>query len=67
MGATIDTDVVVAGAGPVGLVAALSLARAGVRVALLEKRDALNTASKASTFHPPTLEILAALGVLDEV
>lgn len=67
MGGTIDTEVVVAGAGPVGLVAALALARAGVAVALLEKRDALNAASKASTFHPPTLEILAALGVLDEV
>ena len=57
-------SVIVAGAGPVGLVAALVLADAGVKVTVLEKRAALNTASKASTFHPPTLEILAHLGVL---
>ncbi len=62
-----ETDVVVAGAGPVGLVAALALAQAGVRVCVLEKREGLNAASKASTFHPATLEVLDALGVLGEV
>ncbi len=59
-----EPDVVVVGAGPVGLVASLSLASAGVAVLLLEKRDTLNTASRASTIHPPTLEILDHLGVL---
>ena len=60
-------DVIVAGAGPVGLTAALSLAEAGVRVVLLEKRAALSGASRASTIHPPTLEILDRLGVLAPV
>ena len=57
----IDTEVIVAGAGPVGLVAAVVLAQAGVQVTLLEKREQLNQASKASTFHPPTLAILDRL------
>ncbi len=57
-------EAIVAGAGPVGLVAALVLARAGVRVLLLEKRAGLGAASLASTIHPPTLEILQELGVL---
>lgn len=60
-------DVIVAGAGPVGLVSALILARQGARVTLVEKRSTISTASRASTLHPPTLEILDALGVLQEV
>lgn len=59
------SEVLVAGAGPVGLVAALTLAQAGVRVTVIEKRDGLNLASKASTFHPPTLTILDRLGAFD--
>jgi 2-polyprenyl-6-methoxyphenol hydroxylase-like FAD-dependent oxidoreductase len=58
-----QTEVIVAGAGPVGLVAALVLAQAGVKVNVLERREQLNQASKASTFHPPTLTILDRLGV----
>lgn len=57
--------VLVAGAGPVGLSAALALARAGVRVTLFEKRETPNIASKGSSFHPPTLEILAELGAAE--
>ncbi|MDE0246228.1 MAG: NAD(P)/FAD-dependent oxidoreductase [Gammaproteobacteria bacterium] len=57
--------VLVAGAGPVGLVTALLLARAGVRVRVFEKREALSRASRASTFHPPTLAILDELGLAD--
>jgi 2-polyprenyl-6-methoxyphenol hydroxylase-like FAD-dependent oxidoreductase len=56
--------IAVAGAGPVGLTVALCLARAGHEVRVFEKRAALNTASRASTFHPPTLDMLARLGVL---
>lgn len=57
--------VVVAGAGPVGLTAALVLALRGVPVTVLEAGAELAAESRASTFHPPTLEMLAALGVVD--
>ncbi|MDG6103644.1 FAD-dependent monooxygenase [Dactylosporangium aurantiacum] len=56
--------VIVAGAGPVGLTAALTLHRLGVDVTVLEAGDDLATQSRASTFHPPSLEMLAGLGVL---
>ena len=61
----LDCDVIICGAGPVGLTAALKLAQHGVSSIILEKRDSLNLASKASTFHPPTLEILDEFGLLD--
>ncbi|MFH9728519.1 FAD-dependent oxidoreductase [Streptomyces sp. NPDC017254] len=55
--------VAVVGAGPVGLTAALVLARTGVPVTLLESRGTLATESRASTFHPSTLDLLDELGV----
>lgn len=58
-------DIVICGAGPVGLTAALKLANHGISSHILEKRSALSKVSKASTFHPPTLEILAEFGLLD--
>ncbi len=61
------TPIAIAGAGPVGLVLACALAERGAPVKLFEKRAELNRASKASTFHPSTLEILDRLGVLSAV
>lgn len=58
-------SVIVAGAGAVGLTAALLVARAGVQVTVLEAGEGLSTESRASTFHPPSLEMLDDLGVLD--
>jgi len=58
--------IVVVGAGPVGTVAALACARFGHRVTLLEAQAQVNDAPRASTTQPPTLEILAELGLIDE-
>ncbi|WP_369181398.1 FAD-dependent oxidoreductase [Streptomyces mutabilis] len=59
-------DVVVVGAGPVGLMLAGELARAGVDVVLLEKRHAPNHESRASTLHARTMEILDSRGLLPD-
>jgi len=56
--------VLIVGAGPVGLVAAASLLRHGIPVTVLEAGADLSTESRASTFHPPTLDMLAELSVL---
>lgn len=61
------TEVIIVGAGPVGLCAAARLSKLGVSSVVLEKRDALGTASKASTFHPPTLEMFREFGIIDAV
>lgn len=55
--------VLIAGAGPVGMVAAANLVRHGVPVTVLEANDDLSGESRASTFHPPTLDLLDRLGV----
>src|SRR5580692_7865455 len=54
--------VVIAGAGPVGMVAAADLVRLGIPVLVLEKNERLGSESRASTFHPPTLDMLDNLG-----
>lgn len=58
-------DVVIAGAGPAGVVAALHLAQAGVRVVLLEGAADVAQDLRASTLHPPTLDYLRTLGLSD--
>ncbi|MFM2281113.1 MAG: hypothetical protein RLZZ444_3344 [Pseudomonadota bacterium] len=59
--------IIVAGMGPVGMTAALALARRGIPVTLLESGAALATESRASTFHPSSLEYLDELGVAEEL
>jgi 3-(3-hydroxy-phenyl)propionate hydroxylase len=60
----ISDRVLIAGAGPVGLVAAANLVRHGVPVTVVEGGPDLSTESRASTFHPPTLDMLADLDVV---
>ena len=55
-------SVLIAGAGPVGLCAANALADAGVPVTVLEAEPRLPQNLRASTFQPPTLDMLARFG-----
>jgi 2-polyprenyl-6-methoxyphenol hydroxylase-like FAD-dependent oxidoreductase len=57
-----SNPVIIAGAGPVGCHLALYLASRDVPVLLLEKEPELPVDLRASTFHPPSLEMIADLG-----
>lgn len=62
-----DTDrVLVAGAGPVGMVTARYLAGEGIPVTVLEAEHDLPKDLRASTFHPPTLDMLDRFGASDK-
>ena len=60
-------DVLVAGAGPVGLMLATELRLAGVRVLVVERRTELDTASKAAAINTASAEALDRRGLLDAV
>jgi 3-(3-hydroxy-phenyl)propionate hydroxylase len=60
-------QVIVAGAGPVGLLAALALAKQDVSVLVLEAEPALTLDLRAGTYHPPSLEMMAPYGITDEM
>ncbi|MFB6426787.1 SDR family oxidoreductase [Streptomyces microflavus] len=62
-----DTDVVVVGAGPVGLMLAGELRLGGADVIVLDRLGAPTTESRASTLHARTMEILDQRGLLDEI
>lgn len=59
--------VLVAGGGPVGVITALALAQRGIPVRVFEAAESVNDAPRASTLHPATLEMLASVGLLEEV
>jgi 3-(3-hydroxy-phenyl)propionate hydroxylase len=55
--------IVVVGGGPVGSVATFLLARAGIPVTMLERETGVVLDYRASTFHPPTLDLLEESGI----
>lgn len=61
------TQVIIAGAGPVGTVAAYRLATLGIDVLLCEAGADCAMDLRASTFHPPTLEMLDELGIAQTI
>jgi 2-polyprenyl-6-methoxyphenol hydroxylase-like FAD-dependent oxidoreductase len=56
----------IVGGGPAGMVLGLLLARAGVKVAVLEQHADFLRDFRGDTIHPSTLEIMHELGILDE-
>lgn len=60
-------DVIVVGGGPVGLCLAMQVAGQGRSVLVLEKASDIEEDLRASTFHPPTLDMLSESGVAGEL
>lgn len=60
-------DVIVAGAGPVGMLTALALAQTGARVTVLEQEPGIVESPRAAVYFPSTLLVLEELGLLDDL
>lgn len=58
-----EDRIIIVGAGPVGLVVALRLAGFGIPCTLVEKEARVSDDLRASTFHPPTLDMLEPYGI----
>ncbi|MFF2519210.1 FAD-dependent monooxygenase [Streptomyces sp. NPDC058086] len=63
----LDTDVLVVGAGPAGLMLATELRLGGAEVVVVDQRPGPTTESRASTLHARTMEIFDSRGLLDEL
>src|SRR6266852_3810067 len=62
-----DTEVLIAGAGPTGLVLAVWLNRLGVRVRLVDRTAEPGTTSRALVVHARTLEFYRQVGLAEAV
>ncbi len=62
-----ETEVLVVGAGPVGLLTALALANEGVRAIIIDKEERTATHSYACVLHPAALQLLERLGLMNEI
>ena len=59
--------ILVAGGGPVGFITALAIARQGISVHVYEAEPRVMDMPRAATTHAATLEMLAGLGMVEEV
>src|SRR4051812_21050465 len=62
-----DTQVLIIGAGPTGLVLALYLKKLGIRIRIIDQATEPGTTSRALVVHARTLEFYRWLGIADEV
>src|ERR1700676_3695277 len=65
--ASVDIPVVIAGAGPVGLLTSILLSRQGIRNVVLEKRERINTLPRARGINVRSVEILTQLDLGDKL
>src|SRR5690242_9969771 len=63
---SLTTQCCIAGGGPAGMMLGFLLARAGVRVVVLEKHADFFRDFRGDTVHPSTLELMFELGLIDE-
>src|SRR5947209_16220852 len=62
----IKTTCCIAGGGPAGMMLGFLLARAGVKVVVLEKHQDFLRDFRGDTIHPSTLELMHELGLMQE-
>lgn len=67
LGKELTADCCIVGGGPAGLMLSYLLARAGLKVVVIEKHPDFLRDFRGDTIHPSTLEIMHQLGLLDEL
>ena len=63
----VDADVLVVGAGPVGLTVAIALLARGRNVIIIDKNNEGDNTSRAAVVYPGTLELLDPYGVAERI
>src|ERR1700749_2523819 len=61
------SSVIVVGAGPVGFLTSLGLARAGISVTVVEANAGISDSPRAAVYFPTTIAVLDGLGLMEDV